>query len=192
MLTKIDCINIIQLELSQGKITADLYQEFSVPEISRLIGSALDNICMKDSATRATMAKEYVFDAVLFGSQYVVNLSPLPLSGAYSFEYIKDDQTQFVLRTTTMANAIDVMRGGFSSDSATLFSSSELRLSQKPNGQIRTAYIPNIYLLDDDDELIMAGTEMQLIAAVISFIQNSRNPQRAQEMTNNGRIDAKP
>lgn len=192
MLTKIDCINIIQLELAQGKITADLYQEFSVPEISRILGSVLDSICMKDSVTRNAMAKEYVIDCVEVNGVWMAPLSPLPLSGTYSFAYIKDSQTQYVLRNQSMGNAIDAMRGGTYYGNATLITSDKLELSSKPQGVFRAAYIPNVYLMEDNDELILPATESLLIASTIQFIQNARNPIRAQEMANNGRIDAKP
>lgn len=190
-MTKIDCINLIQIELAGGKITADLFQEFSVPEISRVMGVVLDKICMTDFVTRNAMAREYVFTPIESTSGWIVNIDPLPLSGAYSFAYIKDSQSQFMLRNLAMGNIIDVLRGGETNFNATLKTSSLLSLSSKPNGDIRAAYIPNIYLMEDDDELIMSGSEAFLIKSVIDFIRSSRD-NRPQEMINDGRIDAKP
>jgi hypothetical protein len=188
MLTKIDCINLIQIELASGKVTADVQQAFPKPVISRLLGAVLDEICMKNPAAREETAIEYEFTPTNNGDgTWSVALSPTPMSGTYSFQYVKDASGKmYILRSKGMNNALSVLNPA-ATDYAVLKTSDSLMLYSAPQGVVRTAFIPNVYLMEDDDALVLPNSEKYLIATVIGMVRS--RDYRVAEILNDSKVD---
>jgi hypothetical protein len=188
VLTKIDCCNIIQIELASGKVSADLWQKYPIPVISRILNVVLDEICMKNPAVRNAMAIPRELTYALSGNYYVASLSPMPLSGVYGFAYIYDDKVkQYSLRTPSLNGVLAVLNpsGG---DFAVLELNNRLKFSQKPVGTLIASYIPNVQEMEDSDLLLLPGSESYLIQATLNIFRSRKD--QVQEILNDSKVDA--
>ncbi len=190
MLTKIDCLNLIQIELASGKISADLWQKYPLPVISRVLGAVLDEICLKNPYALSQTAKTYAFTPKSATEGWYVTISPKPNSGTFSFVSVKDlTNFRYLIRDNSVNDTYDVLRGGQSMDSAVLETTTLVRFpARKPVGDVRLAYIPYVAEMEDGDELILAGSEKYLIDTLLNLFRSRDN--RLQEILNDSKVDA--
>ena len=190
MLTKIDCLNLIQIELASGKISADLWQKYPLPVISRVLGTVLDEICLKNPSALSQTAKTYTFPPAEATDGWYVTITPRPNSGTFSFTSVKDSTGfRYLIRDNSVSDTYEILRGGQPLNVAVLETTALVRFpSRKPIGDVKLAYIPYVAEMNDDDELILAGSEKYLIDTLLNLFRSRDN--RLQEILNDSKVDA--
>lgn len=183
MLTKIDAINLIQIELASGKMTADLRGKYPIPVISRWLGAGFDEISKSNIEAKAATAIEYIYDPSL-----TIQLSPRPMAGESSFMYVNDANKSYRLGNISTNNTLKVLRGGEVDNQVTLTNKSELIFVHVPQGKVKVCYVPNFWEMKDTDVIVMAGSERFLLNMVID--QMRKNDVRPQEILNDSKVDS--
>jgi hypothetical protein len=184
MITKIDIINMIQMEMVSSVFVKDTRGKFPTPLISRAINIYFESLCKENPIAKEETALEFTLDLKTDGGFYA-NLTKGPILGAESFVYLKDDIGRILLVSKGMSEGMKYLMGD--SNMATLFGY-KVKFNKKPSGAIIACYVPNVNDMDDDDILVTSGDGKYLVESVLKLLRS--NDLKPKEVRNDNKVDS--